>query len=74
MDTDLILVIGITIFALAIPSLLQAWVDGRVPRTGAIMVLISGVLVVAAILQHGRGYTFSEIPNVFFSVIGRYIH
>ena len=74
MDTDLILVIGITIFALAIPPLLQAWVDGRVPRTGAIMVLISGVLVVAAISQHGRGYTFSEIPNVFFSVIGRYIH
>ncbi|MBC7479266.1 MAG: DUF2892 domain-containing protein [Pseudorhodobacter sp.] len=73
MDTDLFLVIGIVVCALAIPSLLQAWTDGRVPRAGAIMVLIGGVLVVTALTQHGGGYTFSEIPDVFFSVIGRYI-
>lgn len=73
MDTDLFLVIGITICALAIPTLLQAWVDGRVPRAGSIMVLIGGVLVVVALTQHGGGYTFSQVPDVFFSVIGRYL-
>jgi formate-dependent nitrite reductase membrane component NrfD len=74
MDTDLFLVVGIVIFALAIPSLLSAWVEGRVPRAGSIMVLIGGVLVVTALTQHARGYTFAEIPDVFFSVIGRYIN
>jgi hypothetical protein len=74
MDSDLFLVIGIVAFALAIPSLLSAWVDGRVPRAGAIMVLIGGVLVVTALNQHARGYSFSEIPDVFFRVIGRYIN
>ncbi len=74
MDTDLFLVMGIVICALAIPSLFSAWVEGRVPRAGSIMVLIGGVLVVVALTQHGPGYTFSEIPDVFFSVIGRYIN
>jgi hypothetical protein len=74
MDTDLLLVIGITVFVLSLPTLLSAWVEGRVPRAGAIMVLVGGVLVVTALSNHGRGYTFSEIPEVFFSVIGRYIN
>ena len=73
MDTDLLLVIGIIICALAIPSLMSAWVDGRAPRSGSIIVLIGGVLVVAALSQHRPGYTFSQIPDVFFSVIGRYL-
>ena len=74
MDTDLFLVIGIVVCALAIPSLLSAWVEGRVPRAGSVMVLIGGVLIVTALTQHPRGYSFSEIPDVFFSVIGRYLN
>jgi hypothetical protein len=74
MDTDLFLVIGIVIFALAIPSLLSAWVDGRVPRAGSIIVLIASVLVVTALTQNARGYSFAQIPDVFFRVIGRYIN
>ena len=74
MDSDLFLVIGIVIFALAIPSLLSAWVDGRVPRAGSIIVLIASVLVVTALTQNASGYTFAEIPDVFFRVIGRYIN
>ena len=74
MDTDLVLVVGMIIFALAVPSLLSAWVEGRVPRAGSVMVLIGGVLVVVALSQRPRGYTFSEIPDVFFGVIGRYLN
>ena len=74
MDTDLFLVIGIVIGALAIHSLLSAWVEGRVPRAGSIMVLIGGVLIVTALTNNGRGYTFSEIPTVFLSVVGRYLN
>ena len=74
MDTDLMLVLGIVICALAIPSLFSAWVDGRVPRVASIMILIGGVLAVVALTRHGSGYTFSDMPDVFFGVIGRYIN
>ncbi len=74
MDTDLFLVIGIVIGALAIPALLSGWVEGRVPRAGLVMVLVGGVLIATALSQRPRGYSFSEIPDVFFSVIGRYLN
>ena len=55
MDTDLFLVIGIVLCALAIPSLLSAYTEGRAPRAGAVLVLIGGVLIVVALSQHARG-------------------
>ena len=48
--------------------------DGRAPRAGAIMVLIGGVLVVVALTQKPSVYPFAEIPEVVFSVIGRFIN
>lgn len=73
MDPDLFLVIGLIVGALAIPSLLSAVSDSRAPRTGAILVLISGVLVVLAVQNKGGSYTIEGIPHVFSSVIERYI-
>ena len=49
-----------------------AFTEGRPPRAGAILILIGGVLVVVALSNHGRGYSFAEIPDVFMRVIGRY--
>jgi formate-dependent nitrite reductase membrane component NrfD len=74
MDTDLFLVLGILAFALAIPTLLSAWVDGRVPRVGSVMVLIGGVLLVTALTRNAGGYSFSEIPQIFLQVLGRYLN
>jgi hypothetical protein len=74
MDTDLMLVLGLVISVLAIPSLLAAFSESRAPRAGAIMVLIGGVLVVVALTQKPSGYTFAEVPEVVFSVIGRFIN
>ena len=74
MDTDLFLVIGVVIAALAIPSLLSAWVEGRVPRAGSVMVLSSGGLIATALTQRASGYSFAELPGVFVSVIGRYLN
>ena len=65
MNTDLYLVIGIIVGALAIPSLLAAYAESRAPRAGAIMVLISGVLIAVALTQKPSGYTFAEIPGIF---------
>ena len=74
MDTDLLLVVGIILAALAIPSLLAAFSESRPPRAGAIMVLIGGILIVVALSQSITGYTFGEIPDVFLRVIGRFVN
>lgn len=68
------LVAGLIICALSVPSLLAAFSESRAPRTGAIMVLIGGVLLVVALTQKPSGYTFAEIPQVFVSVIARLIN
>jgi hypothetical protein len=71
MDTDLIIVVGIVSILLAVPAMLSSWVDGTVPRAASILVLIGGVLIVVALTQHGRAYTFAEMPNVFMRVFAR---
>ncbi|WP_323006502.1 hypothetical protein [Pseudorhodobacter sp.] len=72
MDPDLFLVVGMVIGVLAIPSMLSAFSESRSPRAGAVLVLIAGVLVVVAVQNKAGGYTFAEIPQVFYNVIGRY--
>ncbi len=74
MDTDLMLVVGLLVCVLAIPTLLSAFAESRPPRAGAIMVLIGGVLLALALTQKPSGYTFAEVPEVVFRVIGRFIN
>lgn len=68
------LVIGVVLAGLSIPALLSAYSESRPPRAGAIMVLIGGILIVVALSQTPRGYTFAEIPDVFLKVIGRFVN
>ncbi|EEW24786.1 hypothetical protein [Rhodobacter ferrooxidans] len=74
MNTDLYLVIGLTLGALAIPSLLAAYSEGRAPRIGAILVLISGVLLALAISRKPGGYEIADIPQAFMRVIGSFLN
>lgn len=74
MDPDLFMVIGVTIAILTIPSLLSAFIEGRTPRAGAIMILIAGTLIVLALKDHPRGYELGDVPGAFYRVIGRYLH
>ena len=74
MDTDLIIVVGTLAILLAVPTLLSSWVDGTVPRAASILILIGGVLIVVALTQHGHGYTFAELPDVFMRVFNRFVH
>lgn len=73
MDTDLALVVGIVIAALAVPSILSAITDKRAPRASAITVLIAGGLIVFAVQGKPGGYTMQEIPDVFVNVIARFM-
>lgn len=73
MDTDLVLTIGIVLLVLTIPSLLSAWVDGRVPRVGAILVVASIGMILAAVVTRPGGYAFEEIPGIMLSVLARVV-
>ena len=74
MDNDLILVIGIIVGALAIPSLIGAFSESRPPRAAAILFLISGTLIVVALTRNPVGYAVGDIPDLFVRVIGRYLN
>ncbi len=73
MDPDLILVIGIILVVLSIPSLLSAFAESRAPRTATILGLVGGVMIVYAVQTYAPGYRISEIPDVFLRVVGRYL-
>lgn len=74
MDPDLVLVIGIIIGVLTIPSLLSAYSSSSPPRTGAIMALIAGIMILVAMQTKPSGYVISELPDVFSRVITRYLN
>ena len=71
MDSDLLLVVGVILSAVSIPSIVGALADGRAPRMALVTVLVGGTCIVVAI--RGNSYTISEIPDAFVRVIGRYL-
>jgi hypothetical protein len=73
MDYDLLLVVGLTIAILTIPSLLSAWFDNRPPRTGAILILAAIGLVVISLSQSPKTYTLAGLPHLFIEVLARYL-
>ena len=74
MTTDMMLVLGLVICALSLPSLLSAFSESRAPRAGAVLLLVGGVLLVMALSQKPSGYTFAEIPHVFVTVIAGFLN
>lgn len=74
MNPDLMLVIGLVVGGFSIPSIMGALADGRVPRAAAIAIMISGGLIVLAIRDKPGGYAINDIPDVFVSVVGRYLN
>ncbi len=74
MDSDLMFVTGAVLLALSIPSILSAFADSRPPRAAAIILLIGGTLVIIALSHKPGGIALSEIPDIFFRVIGRLLN
>jgi hypothetical protein len=69
MSADQFLVLGIVLFALSIPELLQAASESRFPRTGAFIALTGAILIAYATSQKAGGYSLPEIPGIFVKVI-----
>ncbi len=74
MDTDLVLTLGILLLVLTLPSLLSAWVEGRAPRVGAIMLIASMAMIMSALLSRPGGYAINDIPGVMVGVVARVIN
>jgi hypothetical protein len=72
MDSDLALVLGLGLSALAIPSVVSAFSDNRAPRASALVILIAGGLIVYALRSHPGGYALEDIPDAILHVIARY--
>ena len=73
MDPDLALILGLIVAGFAIVGMISAISDGRPPRASALTVLIAGALVVYALMTKPGGYTFAQLPDVFFTVVARLI-
>jgi hypothetical protein len=71
MDTDVILVFGILLAALSIPSMLNAYSSERPLRFGGLLFLVGVVMVTVALVQNPDGYAFDEVPDVFVRVFAR---
>lgn len=72
MDTDLALILGLVILGFSIPSVLSAMSERRPPRASALTILIGFGLLFYAMTTHPGGYQIDQVPDVFFSVLGRY--
>jgi len=72
MDTDLALIFGLVIAAFGIVSLSSAISDRRSLRATVLTVLIAGGLVAYAVTTKPGGYRIEQVPDVFYSVIGRF--
>lgn len=73
MDNDLVLVVGIILGVLSIPSILSAISDRRAPRASAITVLIAGGLILFAVQGKPGGYSLEQMPDVVMGLIARYM-
>lgn len=67
-DSDTLLVLGMLIAALAIPSAISAFSGARAPRGAAIAIMLGGGLILLAVLTKPGGYAPSQIPAVFTRV------
>ena len=73
MDSDLALILGIGLVALSLLSLLSAFSERRPPRIPGLVLLIGAGLATYAVASKPGGYRIEQLPEVFFSVLGRFI-
>jgi len=73
MNTDLLLVIGVTLGVFSVPSILSAISEGRAPRVAALTIIGSGALILYAINTHPGGYTLQDVPGAFVRVVASFL-
>lgn len=74
MQTDIILVAGLLLAALAIPAAVSAFSDGRRPRVATLVLLAGGGMIIYALTSRPGGYTLAGIPEAIARVVALFVH
>lgn len=73
-DSDPLLILGLAVAALTIPTAVSAYADRRPPRLALGLLAIGAGLVAIAEASHPGGYRLGDIPVVFLNVVGRVVY
>ncbi|WP_136636444.1 hypothetical protein [Pseudooceanicola onchidii] len=73
MDSDLIMVAGLGLLILSIPSAVAAFADGRRPYVALSVVLAGAGVLGWGWVHHPEEMTVAELPHVIFRVLARVI-
>lgn len=67
--TDLIMVLGALVLALAFPAMVGAFSRGAPPRAAMLALFAGGVMILYANSSRPGGYSISEMPQIVIKVI-----
>lgn len=70
MDPDFVLVIGLGLLLLSIPSVLSALSESRPPRVSLIVIVAGGGMLLYAMMNKPGGYTAQSMAEAVYRVIG----
>lgn len=74
MQPDVMLVAGMGLVVLSLPAILSAWADRRAPRIGALLLLGGAGMILWTLSRAKGGYSWSDLPDVFYGVIGQILN
>lgn len=67
--TDLIMVLGVVVLAMAFPSAVGAFSRGAPPRAAMLALFGGGCMIVYANASRPGGYSVAEMPDLFMRVL-----
>lgn len=70
-DTDLFVVMGLITALVAVPAIISAVVEQRVPYIGLASVTIGCALLGAGIVFSPDGYSLARLPHSFVEILAR---
>lgn len=73
MDTDLIIVSGLAVLMLSIPSAVAAFAERRTPWAALVVVIIGAAILGYGWQNHPEPMTLAEVPHVIIRIIARVI-
>jgi hypothetical protein len=71
--SEFILVFGIVIGILTIPSMFRAAIDGNPPRAAALAIVVAGGMIVYAVYTTPGGFSVNELPDMFTRVVKSFL-
>lgn len=72
-DLDLVLVIGLAMLCLSLPSLLSAMIEDRPPVVAGLGLALGTGLAAWGLVGKERALDPAALPHLVFEVLGRYL-